>query len=670
MQIHDRKGKLFEDSVHGHIIIPYLYCAKIIDTTLFQRLRRIEQTSVRPIFPSARHDRFIHSLGVYHMGNKIFTNIYTNLQRQNDSEVFNIVKNLKLTTHLKVKENEKDGFWQSLKETYEIACLLHDCGHAPFSHTFEDYYYNRITEEEGSRIDTIPILRDLVNEYTDCVNQIPSIKQQTKKDLVCEFKFDLLNAQPKPHELVSAWLVLHKEGFRNIILDNFYADPLIIARMIIGCKYNDYDNNDNIYETQNKNKHILNCFISLLNGHEIDADRLDYAARDKWATGINTTTINVDRLLHSIEIAKLEENKFVICFNKKALPELQGLSDIKNYTNFWILNHHKVLYYDRLLIKAVEKLALLFDSKESIERYLEAKKQNPDYSLECDAHENDSLYKFFDYNNLLKTILFTIEMDDKIYYEDLYLMSDDDIVHLLKKYFCIDRNFSSPHLKKLFERTNYAKEWFARQQYLRPVWKSFAEFNIKYLKFHTELNNVNSLLDKITKNPPKSREDISAYKNLFNKGTVVLKWIENIEKNNIDDWNLFINDQIKELVKYQVYFKEGLEKDFEDIMIEILKDIKKDFDIKPDTFKMIPVENLVIKEIRPNSIFIKMEENIICYRELGLPQRNQQDRYCFFYIFAPIIYDKDSHKEVPDDIYKEFYISKFQQKIGQIKYNP
>ena len=69
------KVKRMLDSVHGQIKIPKDWCEKIIDTPYFQRLRRIEQNSCRTVFPSARHDRFIHSLGVYHIGSLIAKHI-------------------------------------------------------------------------------------------------------------------------------------------------------------------------------------------------------------------------------------------------------------------------------------------------------------------------------------------------------------------------------------------------------------------------------------------------------------------------------------------------------------------------------------------------------------------------------------------------------------------
>lgn len=66
------KNKIFRDNVHGYIYVPMDICTKIIDTKIFQRLRNIEQTGMRILFPSARHDRFSHSLGTYHLSIKAF----------------------------------------------------------------------------------------------------------------------------------------------------------------------------------------------------------------------------------------------------------------------------------------------------------------------------------------------------------------------------------------------------------------------------------------------------------------------------------------------------------------------------------------------------------------------------------------------------------------------
>ena len=47
------REKKFLDTVHGYISVPETYCDKLVDSRYFQRLRRIEQTSARSLFPCA-----------------------------------------------------------------------------------------------------------------------------------------------------------------------------------------------------------------------------------------------------------------------------------------------------------------------------------------------------------------------------------------------------------------------------------------------------------------------------------------------------------------------------------------------------------------------------------------------------------------------------------------
>ena len=63
--------KILRDPIHGYIELSP--CAqKIIDDPYFQRLRRIKQLSfTNLVFHGAEHTRFGHSLGVYHLSNKM-----------------------------------------------------------------------------------------------------------------------------------------------------------------------------------------------------------------------------------------------------------------------------------------------------------------------------------------------------------------------------------------------------------------------------------------------------------------------------------------------------------------------------------------------------------------------------------------------------------------------
>ena len=90
----------------------------IVDTAVFQRLRRIIQTSYSPLYSSAVHNRFVHSMGVYYLGELTV--------RQLKKEIAE-----KTSTSLDI---------ELFGELFKLACLLHDVGHAPFSHTGEAFY--------------------------------------------------------------------------------------------------------------------------------------------------------------------------------------------------------------------------------------------------------------------------------------------------------------------------------------------------------------------------------------------------------------------------------------------------------------------------------------------------------------------------------------------------
>ena len=191
--------KSIKDTVHGYISVPNIYFDKLIDDSVFQRLKRIEQTSIRTIFPCARHDRFIHSLGTFHLGQKAVDAIYEN------SDL-----------------NLNPDKLKALSETFKIACLLHDCGHSPFSHAFEDNY--------------------------EIANDLDALILENSK-----MKNDYDSSGPSSHEKVSAFLVL--TYYRDRILGiNSDIDIDLVARMIIGCKYK---------KAASHKIQIQNCFILL-----------------------------------------------------------------------------------------------------------------------------------------------------------------------------------------------------------------------------------------------------------------------------------------------------------------------------------------------------------------------------------------------------------------------
>ncbi len=108
----------------------------LIDSPWMQRLRRIYQLqSARWVFPAAEHSRFQHSLGTMHVAGAFGRHLYASLQ-----EACPDVPSL-----------------PCVEELLRVAGLLHDVGHGPFGHFFDDHYLDRfgLTHEDmGCRIIT------------------------------------------------------------------------------------------------------------------------------------------------------------------------------------------------------------------------------------------------------------------------------------------------------------------------------------------------------------------------------------------------------------------------------------------------------------------------------------------------------------------------------------
>lgn len=284
------------DSVHGYIEIEKDYFTNFIDTEHFQRLRRVEQTSTRALFPSARHDRFIHSLGVFYLGNKILKHLTVELDG--------------------VDIPNKDRIFKS----YRMACLLHDVGHSPFSHTMEEFFNNPWSDLKGT-------LCTVVNDQT--------------------FTDDWNNSGDRSveHERMSAIVAI---GIYGDKIREMGGDTTLVARMIIGLYYRDCVNHS-----------FENAMIDLIHGDVIDADGLDYVCRDAWASGYSTTSVDVERLIDSIKIVRDpgNNNYYRLCFTSKSLNEIESVLKVKTFQQFYVIHHHTVTYEQRLLVKALESAA-------------------------------------------------------------------------------------------------------------------------------------------------------------------------------------------------------------------------------------------------------------------------------------------------------------------------
>ncbi len=119
------KRKIFNDPVYGFITIPNELVFDVIEHPYFQRLRRIKQLGLTHlVYPGALHTRFHHSLGAMHLMGKALLELKSKGHRVSDEEM----------------------------TAAQIAILLHDVGHGPYSHALEHAIVTSLHHEEISAV--------------------------------------------------------------------------------------------------------------------------------------------------------------------------------------------------------------------------------------------------------------------------------------------------------------------------------------------------------------------------------------------------------------------------------------------------------------------------------------------------------------------------------------
>ena len=104
------KSQFVNDPVHGFVTIPKGLVGRVVASDMFQRLRRIRQLGLSDlVYPGATHSRFGHSLGAMHLMGEA-------------------LRSLGMKGYAVAGEDEEAAL---------VAILMHDLGHAPFSHTLE-----------------------------------------------------------------------------------------------------------------------------------------------------------------------------------------------------------------------------------------------------------------------------------------------------------------------------------------------------------------------------------------------------------------------------------------------------------------------------------------------------------------------------------------------------
>lgn len=133
------KLKILNDPIYGFITIPSEEIFSLIEHPYFQRLRRISQMGLSYlVYPGAHHTRFHHALGCVHL----------------------MQKAVQVLRYKGIKISKAE------EEALQIAILLHDIGHGPFSHAMEHSIVEGIDHESISLLFMEEMNRDFNQSLT------------------------------------------------------------------------------------------------------------------------------------------------------------------------------------------------------------------------------------------------------------------------------------------------------------------------------------------------------------------------------------------------------------------------------------------------------------------------------------------------------------------------
>tara|TARA_A100000171_G_C2135729_1_gene150065 strand:- start:2469 stop:3842 length:1374 start_codon:yes stop_codon:yes gene_type:complete len=250
------------DSVHGVMSFPKEYTELIkslINTPIFQRLRHIKQTSLLElVFPTAVHNRFTHCLGASYIA-------------------------LRISDALRLEELEKKYVF--------VSALLHDIGHGPFSHTFE----NLLKSNDGTKV----------------------IKHED-------------------------WTSKFLEEYRDILKDQ-YLQIDHIQSFIKGetASFNASDE---------KEKKLKPNIIRDIVSSQLDCDRLDYLLRDSHFIGVTYGKVDLEWIISNLVIINNVKDGPRLGITEKGYPSVEHFLLARRMMTRNIFQHNKTRLLEKLLI--------------------------------------------------------------------------------------------------------------------------------------------------------------------------------------------------------------------------------------------------------------------------------------------------------------------------------
>ncbi|HVR39902.1 MAG TPA: HD domain-containing protein, partial [Thermoanaerobaculia bacterium] len=242
--------KTINDPVWGSIDI-YPWEALLLDSPLIQRLRGIKQLAMaHHVYPGATHTRHSHSLGVVQAAEEMMRAVERNARHR---RAFGMDR-----------DEQIPEITDSDRYVIRLAGLLHDIGHGPYSHATEPLARSR----HSAAFDAVDeVLRETFPETTTIQTSEAIAVLLILSDAMREFLAD-----------------------RRTLLPVTHPDPAvsIVARLL------------------GSSAEVSAGYLSNIISGPLDADKLDYMARDSHHSGL-PLGLDLDRLISKLEVIVVTE---------------------------------------------------------------------------------------------------------------------------------------------------------------------------------------------------------------------------------------------------------------------------------------------------------------------------------------------------------------------------
>ena len=263
---------------------------EMMDHPFFQRLRSISQLGFASyVYPGATHTRFNHGLGAMHLAGRIYDHM----------------------VNLPGFEGLKFGadHIAYCRQIVRFAGLLHDTGHAPFSHAFEPLLPSRLNLE-------------LPREW---YRNFDPQRQASHEDYSVALIFAIAN-ESKP--LLS----------------------LLEAQDI--CSLIHHEIRPSKEFSEGGPTSLFPLLRQIISG-EIDVDRMDYLRRDAYFAGVSYGYFDQDRLIQSLGWETTEEG-VVMTLDESAVYTFENFLMTRFHMAMQVYLHKTVVLFDHYLVSSVQ----------------------------------------------------------------------------------------------------------------------------------------------------------------------------------------------------------------------------------------------------------------------------------------------------------------------------